>query len=591
MTVNETLSKTRRSRTWLVHRVFVAAVLLFGSITASAAGGRKLAPDFDRFPKHRDGTVDVIIRFKQRPQARHFQAIGARGGRMKSQLHHISGAAYRIPATMLAWLEKHPDVAYVSPDRPNKVAFDDAIPAVMGDLARQQFALDGTGVGIAVIDSGVYEHDDLQSADGTYSRIVYSESFVPTDPSTGDPYGHGTHVAGIIAGNGRDSQSGYSQHYMGLAPNANIINLRVLDANGSGADSQVIAAIGRAVELKYDYNIRVINLSLGRNIFESYTDDPLCQAVEAAWQAGIVVVVAAGNNGRTNSIGNTAGNSGYGTIQVPGNDPSVITVGATKTNGTPARLDDTIASYSSKGPSLIDHVVKPDLVAPGNRIVSLESPGSHLATTYSQLDVSSTVCVLNQCTLGPGGKYMRLSGTSMATPVVAAAAALMIQNDPSLTPDTVKARMMKTAWKGYPTSSWAHDLLGFGYFSHYDIFTVGAGYLDVDAALHNVDVADRSAASPTAVFDPQTYLARLCHSSSSGGGGGDVLWDESTVWATSVVWETAVTADSVIWDDAGVWSDPTVAANSVLWADSVIWEPGFTGDDVISYAEGEDGED
>src|SRR5262249_44032996 len=159
-------------------------------------------------------------------------------------------------------------VAYVTPDRKNTPAFDDAIPAVMGDLARQQYGMDGTGIGVAVIDSGVYNHPDLQSADGTTSRIVYSESFVLGGPSTDDVYGHGTHVAGIIAGNGRSSQSGYAQQYTGLAPNANIINLRVLDAGGSGSDSQVIAAIQRAVELRDTYNIRVINLSLGRGIFE-----------------------------------------------------------------------------------------------------------------------------------------------------------------------------------------------------------------------------------------------------------------------------------------------------------------------------------
>src|SRR5262249_19243493 len=197
-------------------------------------------------------------------------------------------------------------------------------------------------------------------------------SFVPGDPSTSDAYGHGTHVAGIIAGNGRSSQSGYAQQYVGLAPNANIINLRVLDATGAGADSQVIAAIQRAVQLRNTYNIRVINLSLGRGIFETYSFDPLCEAVENAWRAGIVVVVAAGNAGRDNSNGK----NGYGTIEAPGNDPSVITVGATNTQGTPDRVDDTIASYSSKGPTARDHVVKPDLVAPGNRVVSLESPGS-----------------------------------------------------------------------------------------------------------------------------------------------------------------------------------------------------------------------
>src|SRR5262249_32963377 len=172
--------------------------------------------------------------------------------------------------------------------RPNKVAWDnnnsgnapdDDIPAVMDDVATQQFGLDGTGVGIAVIDSGVFNHDDLQKATGLGSRIVYSESFVSGDPSTNDAYGHGTHVAGILAGNGHDSQSGYSAKYVGIAPNANIINLRVLDATGAGTDSQVIAAIQRAIQLKSTYNIRVINLSLGRPVFESYTLDPVCQAV------------------------------------------------------------------------------------------------------------------------------------------------------------------------------------------------------------------------------------------------------------------------------------------------------------------------
>src|SRR5581483_10220113 len=128
-------------------------------------------------------------------------------------------------------------------------------------------------------------------------------------------------------------------------PNVNLINSRVLDQNGQGSDSSVIAGINAAIQLKSKYNIRVMNLSLGRPVFESYKLDPLCQAAEAAWKAGIVVVTAAGNEGRNNS----AGTYGYGTITAPGNDPYVITVGAMKTMGTPNRSDDLIASYSSKG--------------------------------------------------------------------------------------------------------------------------------------------------------------------------------------------------------------------------------------------------
>src|SRR5207253_1733625 len=159
-----------------------------------------------------------------------------------------------------------------------------------------------------------------------------------------------------------------------VAPNVSLINLRVLDENGSGVESGVIAAIERAIELKSTYNIRVINLSLGRPIFESYTLDPLCQAVEAAWKAGIVVVTAAGNMGRDN----TFGEQGYATIEAPGNDPNVITVGAMSPQGTWTRNDDIVASYSSKGPTLLDHILKPDIMAPGNKITSLLSPGSTL---------------------------------------------------------------------------------------------------------------------------------------------------------------------------------------------------------------------
>jgi len=153
----------------------------------------------------------------------------------------------------------------------------------------------------------VYQHDDLQTANMSGPRIVYSESFVPGDSSTNEGYGNGTHVAGIAAGNGHDSALGYDEQYVGMAPNANIINLRVLDANGSGDDASVIAAIDRGIQLQSQYNIRVINLSLGRPVYESYTIDPLCQVVESAWQAGIVVVVAAGNMGGDNSFGEQNG--------------------------------------------------------------------------------------------------------------------------------------------------------------------------------------------------------------------------------------------------------------------------------------------
>ncbi len=241
--------------------------------------------------------------------------------------------------------------------------------------------------------------------------------------------------------------------YKGIAPNANLISLRVLDQNGAGTDSFVIAAIDLAIQLSSTgkYNVRVINLSLGRPVFEPAAYDPLCQAVEQAWRAGIVVVVAAGNEGRDNSVGE----NGYGTINSPGNDPYVITVGAMKTEGTATRTDDLIASYSSKGPTLFDHYAKPDLVAPGNLIVSTLPPGLTLSNAYPKNTIT--------------GNYFMLSGTSMATPVVSAAAALLLQQNPRWNPDQVKARLMETASKNFPVSSIAVDATtGASYVSYYD---------------------------------------------------------------------------------------------------------------------------
>ena len=324
---------------------------------------------------------------------------------------------------------------------------------------------------------------------------------------TDDLYGHGTHVAGIVAGNGADSTcTTCTRTVKGIAPNANLINLRVLDENGNGTDSNVIAAIDQAIALASTYNIRVINLSVGGPVLESSAQDPLCQAVEAAWQAGIVVDVAAGNDGRDNSVGN----NGYGTITSPGNDPFVITVGAMKNEGTPDRTDDLIASYSSKGPTGIDNYVKPDIVAPGNLTVSL------LANINDTLPTTEPTALIPNTYYDSAGDgststvYYTLSGTSMATPVVSGAVALLLQQDPSLTPDQVKARLMRTAYKTFPMSSQATDpTTGTVYTSYYDIFTIGAGYLDIDAALADTTNFTGTANSPIAVFNPTTGVAQV----------------------------------------------------------------------------------
>jgi serine protease AprX len=547
-------------------RVLGLALLVLSAVPSYA--GAKPVLDSDgptaRFSKDlqraagANGMVTVIVQHRQMPSDAHLKTMMGRGATIRSKFHTIRAVTMRVPVSMLAELANDPNVSYITPDRTQKMtanpATEEFATAVEADVAAAQFALDGTGVGVAVIDSGIAVHPDLNDASGV-SRVVYSQSFVAGDPATSDEYGHGTHVAGLIGGTGIGSGNGhgYAAKYAGIAPNVNFINLRVLDQNGSGTDSQVIAAIEQAIALQSTYNIRVINMSLGRPIFESYTLDPVDQAVEAAWKAGIVVVVAAGNGGRSAVAG------GFATIGVPANDPAVITVGATMTELTPTRVDDQIASYSSKGPTVLDHIVKPDLVAPGNRLVSLRVAGSTLDTLYPQYEIAPS---------SGTALYYELSGTSMATPVVSGTVALMLQQNSSLTPDQVKARLMKTAWKGVGQYTFSHDSRGNLYNNEYDLFTYGAGYLNIDAALANTDLATGVALSRTAVLNPNGTVTITNTTLDSVFSGSSVVWGaNSVVWGDSVVWGVnALSADSVVWGAASVvWGAASETGYSVVW--------------------------
>lgn len=442
--------------------------LLFASVLGCSAAwneqpserGLKLANELTTVDP--TANVDVIVQYKVQPTSEHFNRVHFLGGADKRRFNRIPAAAFTLSASALQELVKDPDVAYISLDRKVRSHLDLSAAAINAAVAWSS-NYTGAGIGVAVIDSGINRQiQDLGNAygqtDPLHSRIVYAENFlVPATNPDGNPnpahyqandgYGHGTHVAGIIAGNGfLSSGPTATTTYKGIAPAANLIDLQVLDANGEGQDSTVIAAIEEAINLKSKYNIRVINLSLGRPVYESFAQDPLCQAAEQAWKAGIVVVVAAGNDGRDDSVAN----GGYGTINAPGNDPYVLTVGAMNAKFTPFAGDDVITTYTSKGPTMVDHIVKPDLVAPGNHISSLLDNNAYLPKTYPQ----NVVNPLAYQTMGGGGQsYLILNGTSMATGVVSGAVADLLSANPSLTPDQVKAVLMLSANKQFRTYS------------------------------------------------------------------------------------------------------------------------------------------
>jgi serine protease AprX len=282
--------------------------------------------------------------------------------------------------------------------------------------------VNGKGVGVAIVDSGIASHSALSG------KVVAAVNYATGETGTADAFGHGTHIAGIIAGS--ISYGPTSLYKNGIAPGAHLVNVRVLNRVGVGYTSDVIAGIQWVVANRAKYSIRVMNLSLGHPIQAPCAFDPLCLAAEDAVAKGLVVVASAGNSGK-----DADGNPVLGSVSTPGNAPGVITVGALNTWATVNRDDDTLATYSSRGPTRYDMMLKPDVVAPGNKIVSLEAQGSYLAKTYPSLHVA-----------GSGqNAYSMMSGTSMAAAMVSGGAALLLQSAPSLTPRHVKVALQVTA--------------------------------------------------------------------------------------------------------------------------------------------------
>ena len=414
----------------------VALVALTTS-TASAQVNGRLADKLDsvlRFrAKQLSGRSRVIVQFNGDADVRVF-GRGVVGRRLDrgAQVGEVDNIA-------LATVASDPRVHRVMIDRPAFATMERTGQAIGATLARSQYSVSGKGVGVAIIDSGITTwHDDLyRSANGNLSRrVVHFKDFTrDVSPNLwfndlpSDDYGHGTHVAGIIAGSGYDSNG----RRMGVAPGAKLLGLKVLDGEGHGYVSDVIAALDYAISVKSTYNVRVINLSVASGVFESYWNDPLTLAAKRAAEAGIIVVAAAGNLGV-----DASGRPQWGGITSPGNAPWVLTVGASSHQGTVHRSDDIVANFSSHGPTWLDFAAKPDIVAPGVGIESLSDPRSALYGLLRPYLLNGVIPV--------GYKpYLSLSGTSMATPVVAGTVALMLEANPTLTPNAVKAILQFTA--------------------------------------------------------------------------------------------------------------------------------------------------
>lgn len=507
------------------------------------------------------GWTSVIVKFRGTPNAAQSKRLAALKVDVYRHLDLIDSLAIRIPTRNLKRLAELNFVERMSEDATMKKCDEFITESSGADTAFGQYGLTGNGVTVAVLDSGIDNNVDLANPKTGASRVLASVSFVPYNSSVADLYGHGTHVAGIIGGNGAASTgNGYYRTFYGIARKSNLVNVRVLNALGQTDVSSVIAALNWCVTNKAKYNIRVINMSMGHSVGESYTTDPLCQAAEKAWKAGIVVVASAGNDGRQSgfqlgSRDNEGYGTNYGSIGCPGNDPYVITVGAMK-SADKNRNHDTIATYSSRGPSRLDYIVKPDIVAAGNQVASVRKPLSFIELTSP----GSVVPVTDYKRAGLLGgllgqsNYMKLSGTSMATPVVSGAVALMLEANPTLTPDTIKARLMASADK------WTNSQnVG-------EICTYGAGYLNIPAALKSNLVAKRSALSPELdrADDGNLYVVP---DSSNGGLWGTGILNFDTIFGTRAVWGNAkVASPRAMWGNS-VWGDRAMWGNDLFGID------------------------
>ncbi|HPQ69836.1 MAG TPA: S8 family peptidase [bacterium] len=483
-------------------------------------------------------------------------------------------------------------IAYITPDRDVQVSDLSLMNKTIGtdQVAVRQSAIDfagytGTGIGVAVLDSGIARtHADFSKVFG--NRVVAARNFTNEGNviNVNDGYGHGTHVAGIIAGNGRRSYDlGYDTTFEGVAPEANLIIAKVLKSNGSGLISDVIEALEWVTANRGRYNIRVVNLSLGLPPMDPWQYDPLCQAVENAVQNRLIVVVAAGNYGYYN------GQNLYGSIASPGLSPSAITVGASDMRGTAKRQrdalghNDNVAFFSSRGPTAWNGLAKPDLVAPGVEIIAPYAPGSLLGTIYPDRIVNGCDYGATSCS---GTDYFQMSGTSMAAPVVAGTAALLVQANSNLTNNEAKAILMLSAQPLLAESSaatcyddplWRDDPNCLAL----NAIEQGSGLLNVAGAVYLTEATESSSQIPGEpwVTDPDFVSSTIFPLT-----GEEVIWGQGLAWTGMTVYGSPMLdvyqeayKPGIIWGAGLAWTGVIIGEDPVftpiiklLWSSSFV---------------------
>jgi serine protease AprX len=398
-------------------RAAVTSALSCASPTAAAAVSNALSQGFSA-ASNGTATDVVVTGWAQSPT----NAVSCANGAVDDSLSVLNAVHAQVPNGQLSDLLAQPGVS-VYPDVPVSVQStvvsngphtpSDAFVQETGASALASAGDTGQGVTVAVLDTGISNLPDFSG------RLIGGVDFTGARNPYADAYGHGTFVAGLIAGNGASSGGLYA----GEAPGANLVSIKVAGASGVTDLATVMAGIGWAIQHRTLYDIRVLNISLGFQPISSTLLNPLDWAVEQAWAAGITVVTSAGNAGPFN-----------GSILSPGDDPMAITVGSLDDMTTPSVTDDEMNDFSSAGPTSPDGWVKPDLVSSGRSVVSLGAPGSTIWTQYPAGRLGSANFVG--------------SGTSFSAAITSGAAALVLSDSPTLAPNQIKARLIGTTNPG-----------------------------------------------------------------------------------------------------------------------------------------------
>jgi serine protease AprX len=487
--------------------------------------------------------AEVIVRTASAVDSLRAQiTVRQAGGSVSRPLSLIDGFAARVPTDAVATLRGTHGVTGVTVDGTVRMKADKwiddgeknsavaTIKKAAGGKKKDKLldvaSLTGAGIGVALIDSGVAPVAGLNQAGKVVNGPDLSFESQTPGLTNIDTYGHGTHLAGIIAGSDPATVPD-ALRFDGIAPDAHLISLKVAAADGASDVSQVIAAIDWVVTHRADpgLNIRVLNLSFGTDSAQDPNLDPLSYAVEAAWRKGIVVVVSAGNDGATATR-----------LGMPAVNPYVLAVGAADPLGTEDRADDTVATFSSRG-NATRHA---DLLAAGRSVVSLRTQGSYIDTNYPSAEVADA-------TGNP--RFFRGSGTSQAAAVVSGSVALLLQQRPALTPDQVKNLLVQTA----------DPLTGA------DPIAAGAGQLDIAGAAGLATPKGAAQSFPAATGLGTLERARgTAHITDATTG--TSLTGEKDIFGTPWVAHTWVAAakDGKAWH-AGTW-------NGKVWTGS-----GFTG--------------